>query len=354
MLTQLLKRLRSPAIPLALLFMLHGCASTGGAASDAGFVRGSKQSCLKQVSGRAYKNACSEPVSVARCQKVGLIGGVADCSYAIGYAEFVAAPSSTHTIDSKYDWIVVCGKAQVRYGGDDHRPDAYCVDGGPSIAKEAAPASEEEAGDDARSRLVRKLEVARASEQMLAAAGKDASGIGLQRQVLEAELARLDGTSAPPPSPPAAARATPKRSEPMAASQVRPNATGPGANAASASPGGFNVAQAPRRERVNVPGHLGCISVEAVPRQNQNLTQTHRVRNGCPMPLRVHYCYGNGCTKALGAGEEIASGGVSRLYVERSYGYVLRLLQACSLMSGTDRVGYSSDTNQCSAVITMQ
>jgi hypothetical protein len=105
---------------------------------------------------------------------------------------------------------------------------------------------------------------------------------------------------------------------------------------------------------VNVPGHLGCISMEAVPRQNQNLTQTFRVKNGCPMPLRVQYCYGNGCTKALGAGEEIASGEIRRIYVERSYGYVLRLLQACSLMSGSDPISYLSPTNQCSAAITMQ
>ncbi|VTU35481.1 hypothetical protein H4CHR_03668 [Variovorax sp. PBS-H4] len=65
--------------------------------------------------------------------------------------------------------------------------------------------------------------------------------------------------------------------------------------------------------------------------------------------LRFHYCYGNSCTRAV-AGWDPASGDDYHVYVE-GYGGVLRILQACSMSSGSERVTYNNNTNQCMAYV---
>lgn len=100
------------------------------------FVRGSKASCVVVESDRNLKNVCKQNVYVAQCYAAGILRDWNDCSEQTIWKWADLGPGERHPIASSAEWIVVCGKGNMDYGGFNNA-EAFCTDGGPVIAKEA-------------------------------------------------------------------------------------------------------------------------------------------------------------------------------------------------------------------------
>jgi hypothetical protein len=106
-----------------------------------------------------------------------------------------------------------------------------------------------------------------------------------------------------------------------------------------------------KRERVNLPGHSACISVEF---HNEGTSMFDvRLLNKCAFPLVAHFCQGESCRTATPSGR-IRSGGFDGFRLATNKGKTVRVLQACSVMHGDREVSYDSMGNQCYSYVAMR
>lgn len=107
-------------------------------------------------------------------------------------------------------------------------------------------------------------------------------------------------------------------------------------------------------KEINIPGHIGCISVEPDKNPVSSTHASFTLKNRCAMQLYVAYCLGKSCTQSGGHFRDIGSGREANVTSAPEYGNSMRILQACQKMSGSEYVFYNFDTNQCMTRVQMQ
>jgi hypothetical protein len=109
----------------------------------------------------------------------------------------------------------------------------------------------------------------------------------------------------------------------------------------------------PRWQRVNLPAHTGCISVQWRPSAPQNVDQWYEIRNGCPMTLNVHWCARQGCTESTSMAT-IAGGGSTKSWTLKKYGPSVSVIIACQVDNGGRTVHFDRRNGQCWSDVQMQ
>jgi hypothetical protein len=109
----------------------------------------------------------------------------------------------------------------------------------------------------------------------------------------------------------------------------------------------------PRWERVNLPAHTGCISVEWRPSSPKNVEQWYEVKNSCPFTLNVHWCDRQGCRESS-AMATIAGGGSTRSWTLKKHGPSVSVVIACQVENGGATVHYDRRNDQCWSNVKMQ
>lgn len=113
-----------------------------------------------------------------------------------------------------------------------------------------------------------------------------------------------------------------------------------------------SVPQPPRRQRVNLPKHTGCISVKWGRNIASNVEQWYHLHNTCAYPLEVHWCDRPGCQRST-AMATIPSGGKNSSWLLKKNGVAVNVLAACQTRNGNEDVSYDYRDNQCWSMVTM-
>ena len=110
--------------------------------------------------------------------------------------------------------------------------------------------------------------------------------------------------------------------------------------------------QPPRRQRVNLPKHTGCIRLEWGKNIPKNVDQWYHLHNTCAYPVEVHWCDRPGCQRST-AMATIPSGGKNSSWLLKKNGVSVSVLAACQTRNGNEDVNYDYRDNQCWSMVTM-
>lgn len=116
-----------------------------------------------------------------------------------------------------------------------------------------------------------------------------------------------------------------------------------------------NASTRPHRERVNLPGQSGCISMGESNKQDP--TSTSRwflLKNSCAYPVHVSWCTGASCINSIAA-HTLSGGGTYETWGTKDSDDRVHLnIMACQLKSGNDEVYMDWPNKQCWANVEMQ